>query len=284
MKIYDLMDEDINENIIKASTIAAFSEGTIKIITCNIKDVSDYNILVDQVIKANAPIACFQQCSSDNLQREKLIRAFKAEGYCGVKFNGYDMIFNRKDAIPIKKEYINFANTLQGRGVIVYTYRLWYPIIWSRGPSTQVTIKICTSTLESGGTGGGIRKAQIRDIDNIIMSSSPVGDINIFAGDANILSWQTELSRCTPGTSEGIGSTSRSPDSKNIWKDAWREKGTCENEYTEKFDRPDRVWYTERVGFENELRCLSYEFFFPHGTCEPVAKNLRKGVIVEFSY
>jgi len=243
-------------------TSAFTQKNSIKILTCNVKDVEDYELLASEVFRISIPVVCFQECPLDSLKREKLTRSFKARGYTGVRFSECrDVIFIRSDAVPIKKEYINFTNTDQRRGVIVYTYHIVSKVKVDTPAGElgdDIHIKICTGQLESGGTGGGIRRSQIRDL-NAMLQSEIKNTLIIFAGDTNICSWQTELNSLTPAS----------------WLDAWREKGTADNEYTLLFDRMDRVWW---YSDNNAFRCTSYELFFPF------MGAIRKGIIVEFSF
>lgn len=240
----------------------------IKVLTCNIRDVFDYEILADEVEKKSILVACFQEYPSAGPKRDKIIRAFKARGYSGLIFpSSTDIIFTSKDLSPADRGYVSFTNTTQQRGMIIYTFVL-----------SGLEVKVCTAQLESGGTGGGIRKSQIRDINTIIGPSaangagvnSSVNDAGspvIFAGDTNILSWQIELNNMTPGPT---------------WLDAWREKGNGENEYTSSStrDRMDRVWYTTSSGHTGldppvVLECISYDLF------SPFPESTRNGVVIE---
>jgi hypothetical protein len=269
----------------KPSSISAFTEtNSIKILTCNVKDVKDYDVLVAEILKISIPIVCLQECPDQVPLKDMIMRSFKANGYSGVRFAGSsNIIYLRSDALPTKKEYITFTNTNQKRGLIVYTYQL--PLTFAGAENIIITreIKICTSQLESGGTGGGIRKSQIRDLHTILIanddkvkkekvdddksttaSTSGGGGSVIFVGDTNISTWQTELNLTLPG----VGNPR--------WMDAWREKGTSENECTniETYDRMDRVWYYSP---DDNLKCISYNLF------SPFPKATRLGVIVEFS-
>jgi len=277
-----------------SSTSALTKNNSLKLLTCNVKDITDYEALVDEILRLSVPIVCLQEFKSDD-QREKITRAFKTKGYTGVRFSGcLDIIFVRNDAIPSKKEYISFTNTCQNRGVIVYTYLIKnhngiFSSLSNDITNKVIQLKICTSQLESGGTGGGIRKSQIRDLNVILSNSvSPLEDKTlektledktnieciIFAGDTNISSWQTELNFLTPGHPEKTKIKELGSDDKK-WYDAWREKGTSENEITndETKDRMDRVWYKGE-----KLRCTSYNLFYPF------SNSTRKGVIVDFSF
>lgn len=248
------------------STSAITKNNTIKILTYNIKDVKevDFDTLTEKLVQNDVPIVCFQECATSGTRRDKLIRSMKSKGYMAMGFSNVpDEIYIRSDAIPTKRDLVPLSETAQKRSVTVFTYSIDIPNA-KNSSSKHMEIKVCTSQLESGGTGGGIRKAQIKNLDNVVSSNPNMGNISnqgiIFAGDTNISSWQTELNNILPGL-PGAG-----------WMDAWREKGTSDNEHTnnQTHDRMDRIWY------KGALRCMSYDLI-----CM-ISYSHRLAVVAEF--
>lgn len=172
-------------------------------------------------------IMAVQGCHKFNT--EILLRSFKQNGYQYTRFDQMhtrtlgEIMFYRSGIQIKKKEYSNFSNTAQSRGMSKYKV--------SVTPDQEVWV--VSSELEDGGSGNGNRRLQITEIDNALSSSSiPV----IFVGDTKIPSWQ-DLG-APPG-----------------WLDAWREKGTADNEHTNYQDRSDRIWYRSLACIKYDLLC-----------------------------
>lgn len=170
---------------------------------------------------------------------EPVFRAFKSSGY---NYTKPDPVPERKDMevlfskLPIiKRVYRMFVQTSQLRGVMSYQVKV--------GATNMVWV--CTSQLESGGSGNGPRKHQVAEIPKLF----PKGESVIFAGDTNIPSWQ-------------------SVDLPEGWSDAWREKGSVDTEKTTMEDRKDRIYYSPGV------RCMSFDV-----VCK---SEPRRGVVGSF--
>lgn len=154
-----------------------------------------------------------------NLTNTTVLQHLKNEGFNDTyvsprKEGGWEAILSK---LPIsKKGYSSFSRTKENRGI------LWVKI---------GDVYVVTSTLESGGEGNIIRKSQI---DELVKTFS---DKCVFAGDTNIPSWlKFDIS-----------------DMFMDWSDAWMERGTSYNEYTNGDSRSYRFWFTSKI------ECLSFE-------------------------
>jgi len=209
------------------------------------KDVPYIQEIVEELSTLKSDIVSIHGCTRLNF--EHIIRAFKQYGYQYTRFDQMhtrssgEIMFYHSSVVVKKKEYTNFVRTAQSRGVSKYL------VSTPHNPDSEVWV--ITSQLEAG-SGNGARKMQIAEIKTIFESTKvPV----IFAGDTNIPSWQ-DL-KCPEG-----------------WFDAWREKGTVDNEKTTLLDRMDQVWF--KSNGDKSLECIDFSV-----VCN---SSERKGVLATF--
>ncbi len=188
---------------------------SIKIATINLLNFNIDNVNLINYIVANADYLCVQELNNIVTPNftERVVRLFKTYGYVCYRDKHQTDIAIFAKLSPLTVSYRRLVNTTQNRGVLIFE---------------ADHFKLATSRLENGGTGSGNRYKQIDEIGKIC------GDgIYIFAGDTCIPAWQTDL--LLPKPAGGASS----------WYDAWREKGSSDNErIDDNGDRTSRMWYT----------------------------------------
>lgn len=244
-----MTSNDTNEEVEIPKVPAALPK--IKVSTLNLlcnRDIDYIDEVASEIAKLSVDVISIQGCTK--LNNEVLFRAFKSRGYLYTRFDQMhtresgEIMFYTSRLLVQKKEYTNFSSSNQKRGVSKYRIAL------TKDPLSP-EVWVITSHLEEGGSGNGCRKSQISEISSMFSSSTlPV----IFAGDTSIPSWQ-DLS-CPNG-----------------WFDAWREKGTSDNDKTSLLDRMDQIWY--RSSEKSQMRCLDYDLI-----CN--SNPDRKGVVATF--
>jgi endonuclease/exonuclease/phosphatase (EEP) superfamily protein YafD len=178
-----------------------------------------------------------------------LFRTMRSKGYAYTKFDnsgsreGVEYLFSKT---PItKREHRLFVGSRQGRGVGLYHLDIG-------SPTNPIPVIVCTSQFEAGGSGGGLRKSQILELQSLFANVKRI----IFAGDTNIPAWQ-------------------SFDPPAGWSDAWREKGSSDTEKTTFADRMDRIYY-------KGLRCVEFDTVCETGCGLDDDGVARKGVVATF--
>lgn len=220
------------------------------------RDTEFIDAVANEMATLEVDVVAVQGCHKFN--NESLFRAFKQRGYNYTRFDQLhtrpvsEIMFYGPKVLVRKKEYTPFSSSAQNKGIAKYK------VVLSKNPLAP-EVWVITSQLEENGSGNGYRKAQINEIATQFGSSAiPI----IFAGDTCIPSWQ-DL-QCPSG-----------------WFDAWREKGTSDNDRTSSLDRMDQIWY--RPARENitspitsrTIECLSYDLV----VC---GDSTRKGVVSTF--
>lgn len=226
----------------------------VSVATYNLQSQSEKEALVeifDKILKFSPDVIAVQGMTKMN--SDIVFRILKSSGYNFSRFDQvgskprpvFEILFSK---IPVlKKEYIPFNRTTQNKGLSKY--------LVTAGSRTQnpINVNIFTSHLESDSSGNTIRKNQITEI---ISEHNKNPDIQtIFAGDTSIPSWQEMLVKCP-----------------NEWGDAWRVKGTSQNEKTSFYDRSDQVWLSPGV-----LEIADYS------KIKIGSEDTRAGVYVAFS-
>jgi hypothetical protein len=195
-------------------------------------------VLAEEAFTRNIDVVAFQGCTRQNY--EQILRSFKSRGY--NYYHKFDQAANVDDAEIIvsrkkvlKKEFASFVNTLQNRGIGKFLIDIGDKPN-SDGSLTPITAWVITAQFEKGASGNARRRLQIQELSNLIKR----GDVpTIFMGDTHIPSWQQDL-KCP-----------------NAWLDAWREKGTPDNEKTDMIDRRQQIWYLTKKGME----CSDFSYF-----------------------
>ena len=226
-------------------------KATLTLITYNLCGQTEKEDIVgifDAFLRYSPDVLAIQGMTKLNC--DVVFRILKSQGYNYSRFDqlpsavlkpSFEILFSK---IPVtKKEYTPFIKSPQNRGLSKY--------LVTAGPRTQhpLPVYIFTSQLEVDAAGNAPRKVQILEIDaeynkitqlrgapsgvkrptlkDALKSSSPerLEVPVIFAGDTSIPSWQEATVKHPPG-----------------WSDAWREKGTSQNEKTSLYDRSDQVW------------------------------------------
>lgn len=199
--------------------------------------------LAEEAFTRNIDVVALQGTTRQSY--EPILRSFKSRGYNyyhrfdqGNNTEDAEIILSRKKII--KKEFAPFVNTEQLRGLAKVLIDVG-DIADKNGSMTPQTVWIVTAQFEKGSPGNAKRRQQIQEFQTLMGKKEvPI----IFMGDTHIPSWQQDL-KCNPP-----------------WLDAWREKGTSENEKTDMHDRRQQIWYlTKRRGDEPPMECVSFEYF-----------------------
>lgn len=218
---HDIVEESKERPVLKVATF--------NIVRNNEKE--EIVEIFDSILRYDPDVLAVQGLTKQNC--EAVFRIMKKGGYSFSRFDqtgapreDFEILFT-KNAIPVlKKEYTPFNKSVQNRGLSKYL------IMAGAHTNYPINVWIFTSKLDEGAEGNTIRKAQIVDIS---AAAAPVGlDVGtpaIFAGDTSIPSWQS------------IDNAYKCP---NGWYDAWRERGTFENEKTSLHDRMDQIWFTQQ--------------------------------------
>lgn len=210
-----------NPNTCPKITVASFD-------ICGNNEKEDIVEILDAILKYKPDILALQGLTRENC--DIVFRNMKSQSYTYSRFDQtgnprteFEILFSHNDIPILKREYTRFIRTEQNRGISKYLVTV--------GSHTQnpTDVWIFTSQLERSASGNAIRKIQIMEIDaeyrrvsTQLAKPMPV----IFAGDTCIPSWQEHSLRCPDG-----------------WFDAWREKGTSQNEKTSLYDRTDQIWF-----------------------------------------
>jgi hypothetical protein len=229
-------------------------EGSVKVATFNLFG-EDGKLMVETMVSKKVNVVCVQGVTKYNCN--SLFRTFKSNGYSYSRFDQVPALKDRDDAeiifsnIPvIKKEFSLFGGTSgTARGLSMYLVKAGHT---SQNPRL---VWIATSQLEPEGSGGGLRKEQIIELDNelrVKLRPGGGGDENIpaaviFAGDTSIPNWQQRDLKAPDG-----------------WYDAWREKGTSANEKTSNDDRMDQIWW-HQYSPECNFRCREFGLIHENG-------------------
>jgi hypothetical protein len=210
--------------------------------------------ITEEMISKQVDVAAIQGVTKLNC--DVLFRTFKSNGYLYARFDSISALKNRDDfeiifsKLPIlKKEFELFVSLGNGpgRGICKYLIQV------GNEKSESKNVWVVTSQFEPDGSGKGLRQTQIKELDNHL--KNPLTDISkegstsgvIFAGDTSIPKWQ-ESSLGVP----------------NGWLDAWREKGTAQNERTNDEDRMDQIWW-KSYGGKHVLRCVEFDLICRNG-------------------
>lgn len=214
-----------NPNICPTLTIASFD-------ICGNNEKEDIVEILNAILKYKPDILAIQGLTRENC--DTVFRNMKSQSYTYSRFDQtgnprpeFEILFSHNDIPILKREYTRFIRTEQNRGISKYLITV--------GSHTQnpIDVWIFTSQLERGAPGNAIRKIQIMEIGAEYKRVSfdqkhPINPIPVvFAGDTCIPSWQEHSLRCPDG-----------------WFDAWREKGTSQNEKTSLYDRTDQIWFS----------------------------------------
>lgn len=222
---------DVEHGIVEESK----ERPVLKVATFNIvrnNEKEEIGEIFDHILRYEPDVLAIQGLTKQNC--EAVFRIMKKSGYSFSRFDhtgapreDFEILFT-KNAIPVlKKEYTPFNKSIQNRGLSKY--------LITAGAHTNypINVWIFTSKLEEGASGNTIRKTQIVDISAAAdMSAATAAKTPIiFAGDTSIPSWQSidNAYKCPSG-----------------WYDAWKERGTCENEKTSLHDRMDQIWFTQK--------------------------------------
>jgi len=170
---------------------------------------------------------------------------------CGGRFT--EVVFTH---LRVKKVvFVPFYNTGEGAGLTVCQLEI--------DPEDEAKdVWIATALLETAPERGYNKRKQIEHVNTRFQKTPRV----IFAGDTNILSYQTTLD-APPG-----------------WLDAWKEFGRASNEFTYDHsrnslacspckDRRDRVWY-------RGIECTTFDLL---GTKRPSPTSSHFGIVCEFA-
>lgn len=225
-----ISDGDQESNTDKVFEIVKESEElpVLKVATFNICSMDEKEEIVetfDAILRYDPDVIAIQGLTRQNC--DSVFRIMKSKAYSFSRFDQtgapreeFEILFSKNTVPIIKKEYTPFIKTNQNKGLSKY--------LVTAGAQTQqpIDIWIFTTKFEEGASGNAIRKVQILELNaeyNRVSKSAP----GIFAGDTSIPSWQSS------------DSSLRCPDG---WCDAWREKGTSQNEKTSLYDRMDQIW------------------------------------------
>lgn len=203
--------------------------------------------LAEELIATEAEIIAIQGVA--RAATDALIRTMRSKGYTHTKFDnsgsreGVEYMFAK---VPVmKREFKLFVGSRQGRGIGVYHIDIG-------SPSNPTPVIVCTSQFEAGGSGGGLRKSQLTELQTLFVGAKRI----VFAGDTNIPAWQS--------FDPPVG-----------WMDAWREKGSSDTEKTTLHDRMDRVYY-------RGLRCVHFDTVCETGCGLDDDGFARRGVVATF--
>ena len=213
--IYDVVEESQEKPRLKVATFNI----------CRNTEKEEITEIIDTILRFDPDILAMQGLTKKNC--EAVFRIMKQAGYSFSRFDhtgapreDFEILFSKNEVPILKKEYTPFNKSGQNRGLSKY--------LITAGAQTQypINVWVFTSKLEEGAEGNTIRKTQIVEIDaeRSKIGATPV----IFAGDTSIPSWQI------------INDSYKCP---NKWYDAWRERGTSENEKTSLHDRMDQIWF-----------------------------------------
>lgn len=191
---------------------------------CRTDDRDEIKEILDAILRCDPDVIAMQGLTKQNC--DAVFRIMKQQGYSFSRFDQtglpreeFETLFTRNEIPILKKEYRPFIRSQQRKGLSTY--------LITAGSHTQhpINLWIFTGKLEDGAPGNSIRKTQIIEIDaeRSKHNQTPV----IFAGDTSIPSWQSSDSSFRPPGG---------------WYDAWREKGTSQNEKTSLYDRMDQIW------------------------------------------
>lgn len=236
-----------------------FEKARVKVATYNLfGSCEEAKDLAETLISEKVNIAAIQGVTKKNC--DVLFRTFKSNGYQYTRLDTLPALKDRKDFevifsnIPVlKKEFYLFSslNKGVGRGLCKYLVQV------GERTANPKLLWFVTTQFEPNGSGGGLRKAQITELNNE-MSMAGTGMAGtgrtdtphseptsvIFAGDTSIPKWQNS----SLGVPEG-------------WKDAWRERGTSKNECTFGDDRKDQIWWRS-YGEEVDMECVEFGLVF----------------------
>jgi hypothetical protein len=199
-----------------------------------------------EMVASNVDVVAIQGVTKLNC--DILLRTFRSHGYTYARFDSISALKDRKDfemmvsKLPIlKKEFELFValGDGPGRGISKYLVTV------GKDQDVSKNVWIATSQFEPEGSGGGLRRTQIKELDNHLSSLIKDGRGVIFAGDTSIPKWQES----SLGVPEG-------------WLDAWREKGTVKNERTNEEDRMDQIWWRSK---EENIRCIEFDLICRNG-------------------
>lgn len=225
-----------------------FEAPRLKVATFNLfgdcKDVAKE--ITEEMISKQVDVVAIQGVTKLNC--DVLFRTFKSNGYSYARFDSiaalkdrddFEIIFSR---LPIlKKEFELFVSLGNGpgRGICKYLVRV------GNEKSESKNVWVVTSQFEPEGSGKGVRQTQIKELDNHLLSKEGPASGVIFAGDTSIPKWQES----SLGVPKG-------------WLDAWREKGSAQNERTNEDDRMDQIWWRS---YGDDMRCIEFDLICRNG-------------------
>jgi hypothetical protein len=185
----------------------------LKVVTLDVATVSPDEF--EEIVKELAPpdsaptVVAVQNVSSG--QTSKALRAFKSQGFtASVAHTREATEYVFTNAKVLEKRYVPFGKTDQNRGVSLFLLNLTVggPKIW-----------VATSQLETGSRGKVARISQYANLATLLPSEV------IFAGDVAVQPFENVS---LPNDFRALKDEAREKSS--TFRDAWREKGTSENE------------------------------------------------------
>jgi len=215
-KIFEIVEESNEKPELKVATFNI----------CCTRDKEEITETFDAILKCKPDVVAMQGLTKQNC--DAVFRIMKQQGYSFSRFDqtgmpreDFETLFTRNEIPVLKKEYKTFIRSQQNKGLSMY--------LITAGAQTQhpINVWIFTGKLEEDASGNSIRKTQIIEIDAERSKRNQTSVI--FAGDTSIPSWQSS------------DSSFKTPSG---WLDAWREKGTSQNEKTSLYDRMDQIWFS----------------------------------------
>ena len=209
---------------------------TFSVATYSLGDEADIEEVLGQLVELNPDVIALQSIS--RLARDVVFPFLKRSGYQYVVFDQVkardrgEVIFTKLKVV--KKAYYPFTHSNLNYGISAFLLVVGKvgdsqnePTL--RGGDRSKNVWVATSFLDEA---AGCRKAQVTEIGSVFKNDALV----VFAGDTNIPAWQNSSLRAPTG-----------------WADAWREKGSSDNELTDFQDRKDQIWskgvYTTEFGY-----------------------------------
>jgi hypothetical protein len=232
--IFEVVEESKEEAVLKVATFNI----------CEMEEKEEITETFDAILRYDPDVLAVQGLTKKNC--DSVFRIMKAKSYSFSRFDqtgaprdSFEILFTKNTVPVLKKEYTPFIKTNQNKGLSKYL------VTASAQTQRPVNVWIFTSKFEEDAPGNAIRKVQILELnaeyDRVRRPSraEKISTPGIFAGDTSIPSWQSS------------DSTLKCPDG---WSDAWREKGTSQNEKTSLYDRMDQIWVSGDLAIVDFVR------------------------------